>query len=269
MKRNAFVVATVVVTFALALVAKATDASVPHYWCDTLAPVLQYPHQKIVVSFADQIVQVEGQQSMPYSSVRGESDYFVIPTSNANGGRILRMTPFSTSDSRPWYGIEETNIVFIDHLTGEIFRTPLIESTNELGGKIHLATVEIDGMNIYALVLYTFTPRYPAVVLTWGIGATFGATGSEIDNMICPALPPIIPSNSVTTVELLRKAKGTGKFAHVLHLEQPLHAGHRLEYSDKGAVWMEIPRDSLYFTLDLTEVIFRDIKRRKYFRVVW
>jgi hypothetical protein len=269
MKPNAFVfVALCVASFLVPPWVKGTEVSVPHYLCETLAPTLRHPLADIVVSFPSQVVLMEGQQSMPYSSVRGESDYFVVPTSHTNGGRILRMTPLSTSNDRPWYGIEDTSIVFTDHLSGEVFTTPLSESTNSQGARASFATVTIDNLNIYVVVEATLTPRYPGVTLTWGLGATYWNPGSEIDHMQCPSDPLPVPSNSVVTVEVLRKAKGQEKYAHVLKLEGPLHASQRLEYSDKGISWLEIPRNSLFYTLDLTEVLFRDAKRRKYFRVV-
>jgi hypothetical protein len=263
-----FLAALLACTAALASAQIATN-----YHCNRLSPRIKSAMSRdIVFSNSGQLVVVEGQSSHGYSSVRHESDYFVIPADNPDGARILMLPPFTTSNDRPWFGIEETNIFLTDYFSGEVFSAPLTVYEDLIGAKTHHATLSIDGRDVYVFVYYAITPRYPATIITWGRSATFGSAGAEIDNLSCPVTEPeVIPTNSVTKAELMKylRVKGRGKtYAYDLTLARPLHARHRIESSHDGKHWEPLERSELLLNDSLNQVIVRTYFPRSQFRIV-
>jgi hypothetical protein len=251
----------------------ASAQTVTNYHCGRLSARMKSAMLRdIVFSNPGQIITFEGRSTHGYSTVRGESDHFVIPSDNTDGARLLILPPFTTSNDRPWFGIEETNIFFTDHFSGEIFAAPLTVYEDELGNRTHRATLVVDGRDVYVLVSYFITPRYPSTMLTWGRGATYGFAGAEVDDLTCPATEPeVVPTNSIVKAELLKyiRAKTRGKaYAHELTLARPLHASHRIESSRDGVNWTVHERSELYLTDSLDHVITRTANQRSKFRIV-
>jgi hypothetical protein len=258
-----------VILTVLALVVSTTSNAATNYLCDTLAPQISSPLKTVVVSFPSQIVTKEGVPSNPYSSIRHESDYFLVPTDNTMGGRLLRMRPFSTSDARPWYGIEETNVVFLDVLTQELVSAPLTVLVDASGTKTHRATVTVDNKDFYVHVYYALSPRYPATILTWGREASYGQAGFDVDDLTCSLTEPeVVPGNNIIDIKAMRPAQGKpDPTLFLISLERPLHIRHQIEFSPDKINWGRINRSNLMMNDGLNEIGWRSEYRSGTFRI--
>ncbi len=229
-----------------------------------LDATLQKALGEIVVSFPSQIVKQEGLASNAYSSVRGESDYFLIQTPASV--RLLALTPFTTSDFRPWYGVEEKNVTFTDVISKEVFAAPLV--TPEERGS-HTSTLTIDGRDFYIDIKYWATPRYPYVILTWGHSATYSDPGLEVDEFSCTVpLASDTPTNSIVELHTLQNEKGL--FGCSLILSRPFHPKHTLQYSTTldGTDWISVPRDNVLLDSAGTNLFYQSgLKEKLFFRL--
>lgn len=245
----------------------ATATSTNYVW-STFSPGLQNAIKNTLPGSPSQLVLEEGLWSYDYSSVRYESDYFVIPTTSTNGGRLLRMSPFTTSDYHWWYGIDETNAVFTDVLSGEVFKAELARLVDPItGATTHMGTLTVDGRYVYILTTYHLSIRYPTTMLTWGIGATYGFVGIEIDKAVIPPDQIVIPTNRINTIHLVSDERGSvGAF---ISLDQPFHSGHQIEESSDLATWSRIGKALLLISGDGRKVFYHsDERKQKFFRLI-
>lgn len=242
-------------------------ASTNYVW-NTFSPELRNAIKTTLPSFPSQLVLEEGLWSNDYSSVRYESDYFAIPTTSTNGGRLLRMTPFTTSDYHWWYGIDETNAVFTDVLSREVFKAELTRTIDPItGAQTHVGTLIIDDRYLYILVTYHLSIRYPTTMLTWGIGATYGFVGIEIDKAVIPPDQIVIPTNHIADIHLVSNERGSvGAF---ILLGQPFHSGHQIEESSDLATWSRINKSLLLISGDGRRLFYDSgEKKQKFFRLM-
>lgn len=223
-----------------------------NYYC--LSGKTRSALEALVVGDTWQIVFTEGKLSHSYSSARGESDHFIVQTLHPDGGRVLRMRPFTTSNFRPWHGVEETNVVFTDIVSGEVFTSSSYTETLP-DGKQHRATVTVDNRDIYILVKYSMTPRYPYVIMTWGMSASFGNVGMREDVHQCAPPKEDFPMNSIKSVQSL--TDGTGEIGYYLVLIRSLHAGHCLEFSNDRIEWAPIPRTEIMLNQELDRFFWK------------
>jgi hypothetical protein len=125
----------------------------------------------------------------------------------------------------------------------------------------------IDGQYIYVLVDYFITTRYPTACLTWGLGATYGNPGLEVDSNICPP-GNVTPSfNRITGVHVVKDETGTlGAF---LSLDQPLHSGHQVQSSFNLSSWATVPRNDLLLSADGKKIYYQSPSHNyQFFRLV-
>ncbi len=213
-----------------------------------------------------QLVTVEGQSSYTYAEVNGLGNYFLIPTVAAQGGRLLRMDPFFDSDQTYTYGILNTEVVFTDVITEEVFRAPLVRLVDANGSITSRATFVVDNKQIFVLVGYSLSIRYPVAMLTWGSGAAYGEEGIDVDNFGC-VNSISLTTNKIVDVHALFDESGT--YGAFLSLDQPLHANHHIEKSHDLNVWARIDLKDLMVSVDGRKVFYQSSgKKEEFFRVV-
>ena len=224
--------------------------------------------RKIITPKAEQVILVEGQRSFDYSSVRGEPDYFLVPTTSVSGGRILAMSPLNTSDFSPWYGTVDTVATFTDVISKEVFTSVIVRNQDPVTGQItSRGTLVVDGMDFYILTTYYLSPRYPSTTLTWGIGATYGDVGINIDSMVCPQEQAPIPANKL--VEIHQVENEAGAVGAFFTLQRPLHAGNQIEVSVDLLSWTRLNKADLLISGDGRKVFYQSAgKKQEYFRIV-
>lgn len=156
-----------------------------------LTNISKFKDASATQTYPDHYMPNEGTWSNSGSAAQNNYDIFVVKTANKDGGRILKMLPIPTT----YQGMHYNGLVFVDVLTGETFTPVLLDQDNRNGWNdydmdsnrllqnyFHYGSFEIDGENIYVVVGYRGTPRYPTVMLTWGSDSNIADPGTIIDS---------------------------------------------------------------------------------------
>ncbi len=169
-----------------------------------------YRNPRVSPSFGDLIQKMwvedhfvigEGEWSSTMSSIQKVPDYFVVWSSNKDGGRILKMDPFKTDSN----GVVQPP-KFTDVVTGESQVLPYQTygaSKDEEYYHYGVLTLGEDKYNV--AVAYGDSLSHPGVMITWGTGSDIFDVGVIADSFEEASVADKVTENKVSMVKYYEK----------------------------------------------------------------
>ncbi len=198
---------------------------------------------------------IETEWSHSYNSVRGLTDYFIVGSTNTDGGKIITMDPIPTSVGgiigQPVFRSANGAVLsFTSYNTVNSMANEYDYTVNEYGfvrEKYHYGTLNIgDGETVRVIIGYRYTPRYPTVSISWGEGADLEEWGTVLDDYSTAVV--IDPSITVqsTRIANIVDSEDTSYDGIYLTVESPSGVEHVIESTVDFKTWSVVQKRPVF-----------------------
>jgi hypothetical protein len=194
---------------------------------------------------------IETEWSHSYNSARMVPDYFIVGSTNADGGKLIIMDTIPTSTGgiigQPVFrSTNGTVLSFTGYNTVNNMANEYDYTVNENGfvrEKYHYGTLNIgDGETVRVIIGYRYTPRYPTVSISWGEGADLEEWGTVLDDYSTAVV--IDPSITVqsTRIANIVNSEDTAYDGIYLTVESPSGVKHVIESTADFKTWSVVQK---------------------------